>query len=378
MPPSYHDLGIYSDLVDEATRQTELYPNAAPGRETQERIRGLLGFNHLPETPLAVKIERTWRSNGIYGELVSWWVGYGPRTVAYILKPAGAAGPFPGIVALHDHGGFKYFGKEKIADGPEGSPMELAEHRKNYGGRAFANNLAKQGFLVLIHDVFLWGSRKFPFEEIPQQIQELARLVAGKPTQADLADEIAVYNAAAGFHEHLVTKYANLLGTDLAGVVSHEDRIAANYLLSRPDVIPGGIGCIGLSGGGNRGALLQATHDRIRAAVIVGLMSTYHGLLDHNVQSHTWMFFPFGWSRYGDWPDLAACRAPSPLLVQYDEDDDLFTLEGMRAADEKLRKHYEGVGHPEAYTGQFYPGPHKFDLEMQGAAFDWLKDVFKS
>ena len=25
------------------------------------------------------------------------------------------------------------------------------------------------------------------------------------------------------------------------------------------------------------------------------------------------------------------------------------------------------------YAGQFYPGPHKFDLEMQTAAFDWLK-----
>ena len=28
---------------------------------------------------------------------------------------------------------------------------------------------------------------------------------------------------------------------------------------------------------------------------------------------------------------------------------------------------------PNAYTGQFYPGTHKFDLEMQSAAFDWLK-----
>jgi hypothetical protein len=97
------------------------------------------------------------------------------------------------------------------------------------------------------------------------------------------------------------------------------------------------------------------------------MMSTYTDLLDHNVASHTWMFFPAGWARYGDWPDLAACRAPSPLLVQYDLDDDLFTVEGMRAA------HYAGAGHPEQYTGEFYPGPHKFDLPMQTAAFAWLK-----
>ena len=87
-------------------------------------------------------------------------------------------------------------------------------------------------------------------------------------------------------------------------------------------VIADRVGCIGLSGGGNRAALLTATHDRIAATVIIGLMTTYEGLLDHNL-SHTWMLFPFGWARYGDWPDLAACRAPSPLLVQYDLEDNL-------------------------------------------------------
>jgi hypothetical protein len=88
------------------------------------------------------------------------------------------------------------------------------------------------------------------------------------------------------------------------------------------------------------------------------------------------MFFPFNWARYGDWPDLAACRAPSPLLVQYDQQDDLFTEEGMRAADERLKGLFAGVGQPGRYTGQFYPGPHKFDLAMQRAAFAWLKAQF--
>jgi len=147
--------------------------------------------------------------------------------------------------------------------------------------------------------------------------------------------------------------------------------------MSRPDVTTDKVGCIGLSGGGNRAALLQATHDSLRAAVIVGLMSTYDELLNCNM-SHTWMLFPFGWARYGDWPDLAACRAPSPLLVQYDEDDNLFTLKGMQAADVRLADHYQHVGCPEAYVGQFYPGPHKFDLEMQTAAFVWLKQNLSS
>jgi hypothetical protein len=101
-------------------------------------------------------------------------------------------------------------------------------------------------------------------------------------------------------------------------------------------------------------------------------MSTYEGLLERNVVTHTWMLFPPGWSRHGDWPDLAACRAPSPLLVQYDLEDPLFTVEGMRDADRRIAGHYASVGAPEHYVGQFYPGPHKFDREMQAAAFAWL------
>jgi len=102
-------------------------------------------------------------------------------------------------------------------------------------------------------------------------------------------------------------------------------------------------------------------------------MSSYAHLLDRHVVSHTWMFFPSGWARLGDWPDLAACRAPSPLLVQYDRDDELFPLDGMQAADARLSAHYRTAGAPDAYRGEFYPGPHKFDLEMQAAAFAWLK-----
>jgi dienelactone hydrolase len=370
----YQHLGIYSDLVEDARRQNPIYPLAVPGIATQQKVREVLGYCTCPEIPLDVRVEQTWERDGLSGERITWSVGYGPRTEAYLLMPAGVTTPLPGIVALHDHGGFKYFGKEKIADGPDEPATVLVDFRcECYGGRAYANALVKEGFVVLIHDTFLWGSRKFPLEDMPQGIQDQTKAIALANSGVTAVDEIGFYNQATGIHEHLVSKYCNLLGTSMAGVVSHEDRIAVNYLLSRPEVLTGKVGCIGLSGGGNRAVLLQATHDSLQASVIVGLMSTYEGLLDHNVFSHTWMFFPFLWARYGDWPDIAACRAPSPLLVQYDLEDTLFTPEGMRAADARLASHYASVGHPEAYTGQFYPGPHKFDLEMQAAAFKWLK-----
>ncbi len=88
---------------------------------------------------------------------------------------------------------------------------------------------------------------------------------------------------------------------------------------------------------------------------------------------HTWMLFPNDWSSHGDWSDLVACRAPSPLLVQYDRDDPLYTTAGMRAADRRLRAHYRRVGATGNYRGEFYPGPHKFDVPMQKTAFAWLE-----
>jgi dienelactone hydrolase len=368
MTEQYQHLGIFSDWVDAAHRQHSLYPTAVPGPRTQNLIRETLGFCHTDESPAEVRIEREWEQDGLIGQEVSWSVGFGPRTHAYVFKPANASRPLRGIIALHDHSDFKFYGKEKIADGPEEPSQVIKDFRQiPYGGRAYVNALAREGSVVLVHDVFLWGSRRFPYNTMMETMDsKTSAVVEAQP------NEIERYNTAAHFHEHRVSKYCNILGTTMAGVVAYEDRIALNYLLSCPDVDSHHIACIGLSGGGNRAALLSATHDSIQATVIIGLMTTYPALLDHNM-SHTWMLFPFGWARHGDWPDVAACRAPMPLLVQYNLQDYLFTEAGMKDAHTRLQSHYASVEKPDAYTGQFYPGTHKFDLEMQSAAFDWLR-----
>lgn len=375
MLPVTH-LGPFNDWREEAMRQRALYPVAYPGPQTRQRVKEVLGFCGGPEPALDVVSAGTWERDGVAGEALSWSVGYGPRTEAWLLKPAGAVGRLPGVVALHDHGGFKYFGKEKIAEGPDAPDPSVLAHRAGaYGGRAFVNELARRGYAVLVHDTFMWGSRRFPLEDMPENIRQMTAQngATWNPQEGPNGEEIARYNYAAWLFEfHVIEKFCALFGTTFAGMVSHEDRIAVNYLRSRPDIAEGGVACIGLSGGGNRAALLQATSEHIRAAVIVGLMSTYEELL-HTQHTHTWMLFPHSWPRFGDWPDLAACRAPSPLLVQYDLEDALFTVAGMRAAHERLSGLYAYAGCREAYTGQFYPGPHKFDLEMQEAAFEWLK-----
>ncbi len=93
MTKNYQHLGIFSDWVDAARRQGPLFPLAAPGPETQNRVREVLGFCSGPEAPLDARLLTRWEADGLVGEEVSWSVGFGPRTHAYVLKPAGGQGP---------------------------------------------------------------------------------------------------------------------------------------------------------------------------------------------------------------------------------------------------------------------------------------------
>jgi dienelactone hydrolase len=374
MSSTYLNLGVYSDLVQAALASRKQPP-------TNDELLDGLQFSPWKAEVRVPTRDAEWEKDGIRGEAVSWSAGYGPRTEAWIFRRSDAKNfQQPGIVLLHDHGAFKYWGKEKVADGPAGMAPGLASFRKQfYGERSLAEALARAGFTVLVHDVFPWGSRRIPYETIPAGDRDMGELLFADQCKKEgagwqaLPEEVRRYNTAAHFNEHTVAKITTVLGTCLAGIISFEDRLAAAYLHSRTDICDGWVGCIGLSGGGLRSALLRGTSPEIRAAVIVGMMSTYAGLLDRHVPFHTWMLYPPAWAGAHDWPDVVARRFDIPVLVQYDQDDELFSAEGMTAADKQLREAFAHTPRPENYRGELYPGPHKFDLPMQEAAFAWLK-----
>ncbi len=369
-------LGPFSDWVVFARGQWASQDNGALADLTSAQVRSVIGFPR-DRPPTDVKVEDRWEADGLAGEDLSWSVGYGPRTRAWLLRPAGVREPLPGVLALHDHGAFKYFGREKVADGPKGPEDEVLEFRRHfYDGRAFANELARRGFAVLVHDAFLWGSRRFEADamqhELESESEEPWMASASAPTTGPL--KVPQYNRLAARHEHVVAKYCAVLGTTLSGVVAYEDRVALDYLRSRADVSGTRVGCIGLSGGGCRAAVLNAVSPYISAAVVVGMMSTYAALLDGLVASHTWMFFPPGLGGRWDWPDLVSCRAPSPLMVLYAREDELFTLAGMTEAHNLISSRYRKAGAAAAYVGNFYDGRHRFDREMQDDAFEFLAE----
>jgi dienelactone hydrolase len=372
------DTGIYRGILDEvlASQGATLsflardWPQIDSWRAlARGKLLELLAFTP-PAKPLAARTERRISHDGLEIEEVSWEVGYGPRCQAWVLKPQGASGTLPAVLALHDHGGFKYFGKEKIAEADHAFPLTAEFRDRSYGGVPWANALAKEGFLVLAHDAFAFGSRAVPVESLSPRYQEPFRnLKPGTP------DYIRAYNEFAGDHETILAKSCFTAGTTWPGVFSYEDRRALDYLVTRPDVDARRIGCGGLSGGGLRTVMLAGTDDRIQAACAVGFMTTWQDFLHDRVFTHTWMLYVPHCARYLDFPDILSLHGPRPTMVLYDEDDPLYTLQGQRDADARLKQTFTRMGAEGKYAGRFYPGPHKFDRPMQRDAFAFFKNA---
>jgi len=79
-----------------------------------------------------------------------------------------------------------------------------------------------------------------------------------------------------------------------------------------------------------------------------------------------------------DFPEILGLRVPLPTLVLNDNEDDLYTPDEMKRADNILSEVYEKAGAAANYKCSFYPGPHKFDAAMQKEAFDWFDRWLKT
>jgi dienelactone hydrolase len=321
--------------------------------------------------PVTIHSQTTY--DGLHIEELSWQLPYGEPTQAVFLKPVGVQGRLPGLVGLHCHGGQKFFGKEKITRTGEGIHPVMASHQdRYYGGRAWANELAKRGFAVLVHDAFAFGSRRVRLADVPQTIRN--GVVDPKPE--DLAG-IEAYNRWAANHESILAKSLFCAGTTWPGVFLAEDRVALDVLCARDDVDPQRVGCGGLSGGGLRTVFLGGMDERIRCAVSVGMMTTWRDYLLNKSHTHTWMVYVPLLPAELDYPEILGLRAPLPTLVQNDTEDQLFTLPEMQRADGILQEVFAKAGYPDHYRGSYYPGPHKFDQEMQAEAFNWFERWLK-
>ncbi len=340
-------------------------------KEARQRLLQRLGMPDTGATPRTT-VNKRYEYDGLHIEELTWQLSYGPPTAAVLLKPANAKGKLPGILAFHDHAGNKYFGTRKIIRTGDSHPM-MKEHQQHYyDGRAWANELARRGFVVLVSDAFPFASRRVLLQDVPNHLRE--GLTDEDPENPE---NIRAYNAWAARHEHIMAKSLFSAGTTWPGVFLAEDRVALDVLSSRSDVDAGKIGCAGLSGGGMRTAFLGGLDDRIKCAVCVGFMTTWKDFALNKSFTHTWMTYVPILPNELDFPEILGMRAPLPTLVLNDAQDQLFTMPEMERANTILRSVFDKAGASDKYACSFYPGRHKFDAPMQEEAFRWFDKWLK-
>ncbi len=268
------------------------------------------------------------------------------RVLGLTLIPKGL-GPFPALLLLHDHGAKFDIGKEKVIepwDDPEKLAAAQAWTAKYFDGHFIGDRLAARGYAVLAVDALGWGDR------------------GGMeyPDQQGLASNLS----------HL--------GTTLAGLMAHEDRRAAAFLATFPEVDPRAIGACGFSMGAYRAWQVAALSDTIKAAVAVCWMATLKGLMvpgNNQTLGHSafHMVHP-GLANFLDYPDIASIAAPKPLLFYNGALDPLFPADSVQEAYAKLRRIWDSQDAAANLETRLWPAlEHVFNEAEQDAAFAWLE-----
>jgi dienelactone hydrolase len=294
------------------------------------------------------------------------------RIPAFLLVPEGN-GPFPGVVALHDHGGWFMHGKEKLV-AMDGEHAAIQEFRNgSYGGRPWAEALAKRGFVVLVPDAFYWGERRLKYKYPPEELTN--RLSGLDSSTVEYIRAMNRYLVERTTDLHIRMSFS---GMTWGGIINYDDRRAVDLLVSLSEVDKDRIGCAGLSGGGFRSTYLAGMEPRIKAAVITGWMTSLPTTTDIPYPVHRDMFDPFGVHASLDHPDIATLAAPDcAIFVQNCGRDRLFTREGMDAAVAKIGKVYSQLDRTDHFVARYYDVPHQFNVEMQEDAFKWLERWLK-
>jgi dienelactone hydrolase len=328
----------------------------------RQKVFELLLYRPEKVEPRPEVVERIDRGDHVR-EKILFWTAPQFRVPAYVLVPKGLKGPAPGVVDLHSHGGMYLFGKEKVVDLGDNHPAMTDYHRRNYDGRPTATALVRRGYVVVTIDAFFFGERRL----LPD-----AEAGAGPDRSRYGPDDVRRLNELCHAKETTLAKGLTLAGLTWPGIVVWDDIRTLDYLLSRPEVDPRRVGCVGVSMGGFRAAYLAALDERISAACVTGFLSAVRPMLKAHLDIHSWVHFVPGLHRYLDLPDVASLAAPRPLLVQQCAQDALFPTEGMREAVRKVAAVYEKAGAGGKFSGRFHDGPHRFSEGMQDEAFDWF------
>ena len=311
--------------------------------QAREKVVELMGIAPEAPTSTAYTTLHSEQREGYVAHKIELEISRGNTIRAYLLVPDGK-GPFPALVALHDHGAKFSIGKEKvirpIAESEEVIKDAEAWAAKNYDGIFTGDRYAAEGFVVLAIDALMWGNR--------------GEGTDGRQTKYDTQQALA--------------SNCLKLGTTLVGIITWDDLRSIDFLAAQEFVDSGRIGVYGHSMGGHRAWMAAALSDKVAAVASVCWMATSDALLaagnnELKGGSAFTMQIPFI-SRWLDNPDIASLACPRPALFISGSSDKLFPA-GVVEAYEKMAAVWRSQGAEEVFGYSLFPSPHHFGKLMQ-------------
>ena len=243
----------------------------------------------------------------------------------YLLIPKEEERRKPAILCAHGHGPY---GKDPVVGVHFSDPdRESQILRNNYN---YAEQMAEAGFVTVAPDWRSFGERIAYNNPYPER------------------DICNVH-----FLQHLI------LGRTLLGANIFDGMRVIDFLVTREEVDPDKIGCMGLSFGGTMSTYLALLDDRIKAADIICYATTTEHYAVSRPNFCGSQLVPFLY-RYADVPDVIAAIAPKPLLIESGASDTCFWIHSSIAAHDTIRRSYKVSGYPENLWIEVFPGEHSF------------------
>lgn len=257
---------------------------------------------------------------------------------AYLCMPTNVRSPRAAVICLHQFNS-EFGSRESVGLDPEHNDL------------AFADELARRGFVTLAFDLPGYGER---------------RKLDATPV------------------EHVVDQYRAQPRSSLLGKMAWEVSCAVDYLASLDLVDSQRIGCIGHLLGGIAGLFAAALDERLRTVVASAACSTFASQLERGTADQIWYagtgLLPalgfFGVEQANELPieyhEIVAQIAPRPLFLCTPLRSEFFPREGMEEVARHLENLYAFLGHPERLSVNF---PHYFIFfpeDLREEAYQWL------
>lgn len=296
---------------------------------TREQLKGLLG-TLPPPCPLEPTVIERVDLGEVVREKVRLQVEPDDWAMAYVLTPRGQTSAGPAMLCLHQHNGQFDLGKSEPA-GLAGNPQQF-----------YALELARRGYLTLSFDFICFEERRHPTLTGAnyERFEFTRRLTEGSTLQAKMV-------------------------TDAMRAV--------DYLVSRPEVDPLRIGCIGHSLGGQQTLFTAALDERIAAAVSSCGFASYASIFREAI-NHNFSAYVPGLSRQGDLGDILSLVAPRPFRIAAGTSDPIFPADGILDSVARAQRRYAALEAGDQLVLDAIDGGHAFTDGLRERAYTWLDE----